>query len=108
MLDFKSFLFKHLPRPNAGDKYRHIISQYDFLYDNKGKQLVDFIGRFESLQKDFNFVCGQLNILNSALPHRNKSRNRKHYSEYYDLESREFVANLYQKDIKLFNYTFGA
>ena len=29
-----------------------------------------------------------------------------HYSQYYDEESREFVAQLYRKDIQAFGYSF--
>jgi hypothetical protein len=106
--DFKSFLFKHLPSSKLSDGRRHIISQHCFLYDESGRQLVDFIGRFENLQKDFDFVCKRLNISNAILPHRNQSPNRKNYIEYYDSESKEFIAKLYEKDIKMFNYSFGA
>jgi hypothetical protein len=107
-LDFKSFLFKRLPSPGPSDGYRHILSQHCFLYDENEKQLVDFIGRFENLQSDFDLVCRHLGINDAKLPHRNKSFGRKHYADYYDAESKEYVAQLYRKDIRLFGYTFEA
>jgi hypothetical protein len=33
-------------------------------------------------------------------------RDKKHYSEYYDEESKEFVANLFENEIKEFGYTY--
>jgi len=129
---FKTFLFKHFPKSGSDDHalvqdyYRHIIPQWQFLYDENGNQLVDFIGKFENLQADFNKVCQQLNIAEIALPHKNKTLavglkqrllqktkrllpkldNKKHYSFYYDDESQQFIANYYQKDIELFDYQF--
>jgi hypothetical protein len=106
--DFKSFLFKYLPKANDGDSSRHVIPQYQFLCDENGKLLVDFIGRFESLQTDFDAVCKNLNITehSTTLPHRNRAIGRRHYAEYYDGESLDFVKTLYKRDIELFNYTF--
>jgi Sulfotransferase family len=106
--DFKTFLFKRLPSPGSSDSYRHILPQHCFLYDENEQLLVDFIGRFENLQSDFEVICGDLGINSARLPHRNKAISRKHYSKYYDSESKEYVAELYKKDIKLFSYTFGA
>lgn len=36
--------------------------QVDYILDEDGKPLVDFIGRFESLADDFNTICGHLGI----------------------------------------------
>jgi len=132
---FKDFLFKHLPTPAWRDEYCHIIPQYDFLYDEEGNCLVDFIGKFENIQQDFHQVCKSLDLPETQLPHSNQSQSLFHlrydagfcellkrvrgklskrqrqntfsnYREYYDQECIEFVAELYKNDIQAFQYEF--
>jgi len=132
--DFKTFIFKNLPQPDWTDPYYHIIPQYDYLYDDNGKLLIDYVGRFEKLQQGFDEVCRRIGIPQTKLPHRNASisgmgipKNRSdvvrmfknyfnvnyrkntfpHYTHYYDDETREFVAELYKKDIDAFGYQFN-
>ena len=66
---------------------------------------VDFIIRFEKLQKDFNRVCKLINLEKESLPFANQSKHLP-YMEYYDDETKEIIQNDHAEDIKAFGYSF--
>jgi hypothetical protein len=132
-MSFKTWLFDHLPPRGFTDAYCHLVPQHEFIYDQEGRLLADFVGRYESLQADFDRVCERLGIPHTPLPHENRSldapriqslndvkkRIRRwlwtlrprnvypHYTQYYDDESRARVGQLYRRDIEIFGYAFG-
>ncbi|MEL7035840.1 MAG: sulfotransferase family 2 domain-containing protein [Cyanobacteria bacterium J06592_8] len=86
--------------------------QYKFVFDEQGKQIVDFVGRLENFENDAYKILDKIGMRTKILgirvkkiPHNNKS-NRLHYTEYYDAESKEIIEDLYRQDIEVFNYSF--
>jgi len=80
-------------------------NQLDWITDENGKILVDFIGQFETLRRDFKMVCRRIGIRDALLPHKNKT-NHKHYTKYYNDETRRIIAEKFHKDIEYFGYKF--
>ena len=80
----------------------------DAFYIEDGKLCVDFVIRYESLSQDFNKVCETLGIPEIDLPHLKAGfrKKRRHYSDYFDEESRDIVAARHVNDIRLFGYEF--
>ena len=95
-------------------------TQYGFLKDLKGNLTkINFIGKFENINEDWKKCVEGINehmksnpkidrkhyIKYEPLMHINKSKH-KHYSEYYDAETRDEIAKIYADDIEKFNYDF--
>ena len=66
---------------------------------------VDFVGKFENLQNDFDLICDNLNIQRTTLKKKNNVIH-KHYTEYYTKSNKEKIRKLYKIDIERFNYEF--
>jgi hypothetical protein len=80
------------------------FTQTSCLVDESGNLLVDFLGKFENLDQDFQSICDKVGI-SASLPHINKSK-RTDYQDYYDAETRDLTAQLYAEDIERFGYSF--
>jgi len=78
--------------------------QVSWITDEKGRLLVDFIGRFERLEEDFSRISRVLGV-KARLPHRNRS-DHSNYRKYYDEETIGIVRQRYKRDIEFFGYDF--
>jgi len=106
-IDLERLTFAEFLEQSTIIKHIHLLPQHEFITDDSGRQLVDFIGRFETFTTDFALICDRLGV-NSALPHANRSVTRKDfdYRQYYSRKSRRLIEEIYAMDIELFGYRF--
>lgn len=103
---FEQFLFNCGDEIADADGRKHIFrNQIDYLSDESGDIIVDFIGRFERLQDDMDQVMRRIGIDRVALPRVNRSEH-KSYRDYYSQETAAMVAERYQRDLSVFGYRF--
>ena len=101
----KFFTFKYKNNTIEG-LVKPYMPQLDWLRDNNGKMLVNFVGRHENLQDDFNTICDKIGIARRILPHNNASKREGDYRSYYDKKSKKLVGDFFQKEIKKFSYKY--
>jgi chondroitin 4-sulfotransferase 11 len=98
--DFKSFVahkWNVIPKIARKDQFSHL--------EVDGKVELDFIGRFERIEYDYEYVSKKIR-LTRKLPHVRISKH-KHYTDYYDDKTRDIIAERYARDIEYFGYKFG-
>ena len=68
----------------------------------------DFIGRVENLKDDYDYVLNHIDPeLHKPLQKLNTTEGKKHYTEYYDEETKDIVSKFNKKDLEYFGYEFG-
>ena len=91
-------------------KYIHFIPQYEFLCIPYGNRMpVDFIGRFENIEIDFQNIKNKL-YLDPAITLKKEnvtSLYKLDYRNFYTDKMRNIVSSVYKKDIKLYTAIFA-
>ena len=93
-----------LTKTTTGMGERTTRNQLDYVTNDVGEIIVDFVGKYEALEQDFDTVRKKLN-LTADLPHVNRSTHDG-YRKYYSDETRDIVARRFEKDIRHFGYEF--
>jgi hypothetical protein len=97
-----------------------ILPQCEYLFDSENRQLVNFVGRFENIQQNFEIVCTTLGLPKIPLPLINQSpednnfesqllspdEKSAEYQKHYDANSQKIVTQIYARDIELLGYKF--
>jgi len=99
---FNSFIRSDYGRKMLNEQYGNI---YDWISDEKGQIMLDYVGRFENLEEDFYSISEEIGLPVKELPRVNVT-NRDHYREYYDDYTKSIVEERFHKTIKLFDYHF--
>lgn len=93
---FEDYIKNHLQKEES----------YEFWYkDETGTILLDFIGKVETLQHDFDSICKKIGISQQKIQCKNATKH-EHYSKYYTNETKQIVAEKYANEIDYFNYRF--
>lgn len=99
---FRDFLEHHLDASRGPMR-----PQTHWLLDRHGDLPLDFIGRFERLEKDFAHVCDVLGIPDASLPVLIAGEGTSPYTDIYDQSMMAVIARIYAPEIDLFGFRFG-
>ena len=84
-------------------------SQCSFICDDSGVPMIDFVGRFETIETDFEIVAKRTKLKSHKLPRRNSSKEKNQKSRLskitmsnFTQESLEIVNAIYVDDFKYF------
>ncbi len=105
---FEKFIYK-LKSMNFANKvlsFKHFIPQYKWIYDERNCLVMDFVGKVEKLKNDLEIIQQKLGFKRPIKLEKENKSIHKPYRELYNSKMKKIVSKLYEKDIKLFNYTF--
>ena len=80
------------------------LKQSDFLFSHQDEQLVDFVGRFETLEQDLEAVCERLQVPAPALERVNSSGGAAFDPSAIGSDARNLINQHFHRDFELFGY----
>lgn len=85
-----------------------IQQQKDWITDEYGKIIVDYVGKFESLTEDYYQILDQVGLPQKPLPGMNidTAKSGKSYRSFYNYQTQKIIEQKYKDDINLFGYKF--
>ena len=99
--DFEDFVLNGL-NEKIINSLTHFIPQTDFICNKKDDILVDFVGKFESIDSDTIILSDKIGV-EIKLNHLNKNT-KNFYLEIYTKEMLSIVHNIYNRDFIILGY----
>lgn len=97
ILDFQKLMVREEGSFESGIHFQ----PFDYFLDEK----INYIGRFEDIQKDYSYIRSRLNLPIKILRKTN-STNNNDYKKIYSGDAERIVYNIYNQDIKKYKYQF--
>ncbi len=97
---FTNFLCRIIFIPDPY-KDHHFKPQYHIVYNKNGKCCVDYIGKYEEINKDYQKISQRFDLDN--LSTYNKTE-RRSYMDYYNIITARLAYFIYKDDIQKFGY----
>ena len=89
----------------------HYKPQHEFICDEKGDLIIDFLGWFENFQEDLSTLLGYLveaghikEYDKESLSKKVNSTNHEKYTTYYNRKTKNMIKSMYKKDFEIFDY----
>jgi len=108
----KSFIAKGHDAYNYLKQFS-VLPQIGFFLDKENNYKLDFLGNFESREKDLDFIFSKIYPgynWREEYPHEEGQRNRaiecKDYKDHYTLLGKEIIEKAYSVDLKALGYCF--
>jgi len=95
----------------SGESFKHFLSKYKpapwekFNFHDYINKELDFVGKFENREKDLKIISKMIGFKIKHKIHWRKT-DHKHYSYYYDEETKSIVYEMFKEDILKYNYSF--
>ncbi|MBK8807399.1 MAG: sulfotransferase family 2 domain-containing protein [Bacteroidales bacterium] len=102
---FNEFVINWLDNIDNRISKIQFYEQSKFILNNNNKSQVNYIGKYENLLADFDYVRSKIGKIRQ-LEHLNSSNREKDYRNYYNDKSIEIIAKIYKRDIINFGYHF--
>ncbi|WP_258102289.1 sulfotransferase family protein [Marinoscillum pacificum] len=128
IMSFNTFVEEKLQNKLWEEEFWFLRPQVDFIFDSDLKKIVDFVGKYETLNQDFETVLSSLNLVKNNLPHKNKTSDKISLGRLIYLIKKDFsflklplsinvnskyeytpkvkaiINRLYEKDFEAFDY----
>nr|WP_136251736.1 sulfotransferase family 2 domain-containing protein [Ningiella ruwaisensis] len=86
-------------------KKPHFFTAKSFLTDRRGNLIVDYIGKFENIDNDFEEIAKRIGIA-KTLPKKNVTASESQkFSDYYDDETKQLVMRYFSEDFEYLSYS---
>jgi len=102
---FERFVLEWLINADLSKEDVVFEPQYKYICDENNNVIVDHVEKVENMKNGILFLQDKLKIkINIA--NLNQSTRKKDFRCYYNEETKKVIAEIYKKDIELFNYSF--
>lgn len=106
-MTFEEFVHAVALIPDA-EADEHFQSQHTYVTNVWGEIAVDFVGRYENLESDFQHAAARIGLPTGIrLPRLQANPQSVRYADYYTAATRNIVATRFAQDIALFSYHFS-
>jgi hypothetical protein len=95
----------YIKRTYVAGRQAQWATQSSFLFEGD-EPVVDYIGTYETLKKDFDQISSFLDLPDVPLKWENASSKESDYKMYYNHKTARMVYNFYEEDIERFGYKF--